>query len=72
MFEEAENDYLWVTRETPSAHYIDDIIFEFIDNEGGCQLNSKSRSQSNSYFDYDTNYCNMWTVMNGVGGFLGV
>lgn len=72
VYEEQQGVYIWVTRETPTAHYIDDIIFQFSQNGSTCNLSAKSRSQSPSYFDYDTNYCNMWTVMNGVGGYNGV
>ena len=26
-----ENDYIWATRETPTNHYFDDVIFVFVD-----------------------------------------
>ena len=73
MVESVENDYIWVTRTTPVARYIDDIIFIFyektVDNAPYCEVSARSRSQSFSYFDYNTNYCNMWIVYNSVGGF---
>lgn len=66
--EEAENVYLWTTRTTPKAHYVDDIIFEFkAINESACQVASKSRSQTMSYYDYDTNFCNMWNPLSRAG-----
>ncbi len=71
---EAERpQYIWATRETPTAHYIDDIIFVFVSQrvDGGfqCQVQARSRSQTLSYFDYNTNYCNMWTVIRAIGGY---
>ena len=32
-----EDDYIWCTRETPTNHYFDDIIFVFVEQhvEGG-------------------------------------
>lgn len=56
--ESATNDYIWTLRETPSAHYVDDIIFEYKQSGSDCVVNSKSRSQTLSYYDYETNYCN--------------
>ena len=71
--ESTVNDYLWVTRTTPVAKYVDDIIFIFyekiVDSAPYCEVSARSRSQTFSYFDYDTNYCNMWTVYQSVGGF---
>ena len=71
--ESKDSDYVWVTRETPKAHYIDDILFVFLNSGNStnpsCDVQSRSRSQTLSYFDYDTNYCNMWTVFQGVGGY---
>ena len=73
MRELNQGEYIWATRETPTNHYFDDVIFVFISQhiEGGtqCQVQARSRSQSLSYFDYNTNYCNMWTVLKAVGGF---
>lgn len=67
--EEATNDYLWTIRETPTHHYKDDIIFELKPSGNSCIVNSKSRSESPSVYDYETNYCNQWTVHQKVGGF---
>ena len=62
-----EEEYLWFTRTTPSAKFVDDIDFQFFGNPAdfqakGCTVKARSRSQSLSYYDYDTNYCNMWNV----------
>eukprot|EP00178_Gracilaria_changii_P004817 TRINITY_DN17840_c0_g1_i1.p1 TRINITY_DN17840_c0_g1~~TRINITY_DN17840_c0_g1_i1.p1 ORF type:complete len:159 (+),score=19.05 TRINITY_DN17840_c0_g1_i1:2-478(+) len=66
--EEAQDVYLWTTRTTPKAHYVDDIIFEMQPvNDATCTVNSKSRSQSFSYYDYNTNFCNMWNVLSRAG-----
>jgi len=65
-----------VTRTTPTKHYVDDIEFTLTPgksnsayNVGGetCTIMAKSRSESLSYLDYDTNYCNMWNVLRGSG-----
>ncbi|CDW82094.1 UNKNOWN [Stylonychia lemnae] len=66
------SDYVWSTRTTPTHHYVDDIIFETDASNGDCVVESKSRSESLSYYDYETNYCNMWAVHNVVGGFTDV
>ena len=40
--------YIWASRETPTAHYVDDIIFVFVPQrvDGGtqCQVQARSRS----------------------------
>merc|ERR1712127_439107 len=61
--------YIWTTRTTPIHKYVDDQIFEFYPNGTSCDVRAKSRSQPSSYYDYDTNYCNMWNVFNSVGSF---
>ena len=69
---EEGDDYVWFTRTTPTAHYVDDIMFkvsEDKENTEDCIVYGKSRSQTLSFYDYDTNYCNMWNVFNGVGYF---
>ena len=68
--EDGANDFFWVTRTTPVKHYVDDIIFEVKGAQnGGCTVSSRSRSQTLSYYDYNTNYCNMYNVvrMSGLG-----
>eukprot|EP00347_Sterkiella_histriomuscorum_P010391 403376478 len=66
---EQDADYVWTTRTTPTKHYVDDIIFELTQNGADCQVDSKSRSQTLSIYDYETNYCNMWTVHDAASGF---
>ena len=53
---------LWAqaTRTTPTHHYVDDILFEIKENK----VDARSRSRTLSYYDFETNYCNMWNVMN--------
>ena len=58
---------LWVTRTTPTAHYIDDIEFTLTGTGAICSIAAKSRSESPSYYDYDTNYCNMYNVFKSSG-----
>eukprot|EP00347_Sterkiella_histriomuscorum_P005487 403356427 len=66
---ESDSDYVWTTRETPTHHYIDDILFETSQKDSDCVVTSKSRSQALSYYDYETNFCNMWAVHNTTNGF---
>ena len=73
VWDATEEENLWVTRTTPTKHYVDDIYFDFIPpntedfNVKGCTVKGKSRSQSLSVYDYNTNYCNMWNVLKAVG-----
>ena len=71
IWDAIELEQMWVTRTTPTKHYVDDIIFEYFGNPKdfrvkGCKVKGRSRSQSLSYYDYDTNYCNMWNVFQQV------
>ena len=61
--EDALNDYVWTTRLTSGKKYTDDVIFELEADTAGCKVAMKSRSQSLSYIDYNTNYCNMYNVL---------
>ena len=65
--EEAQDDYIWSTRLTLNKKYTDDQLFEFQSSTTGCNVVSKSRSQSVSYLDNDVNFCNLWNVFNGTG-----
>ena len=66
---ETDNSSIWATRTTPVKHYVDDILFQYSSNSnGGCSIAAKSRSQTLSYYDYSTNFCNMWNVFQVVGG----
>jgi hypothetical protein len=64
------NDTVWVTRTTPTKHYIDDVIFELSGASAianSCKVLSRSRSRKLSYYDYDTNFCNMYNVFRTSG-----
>ena len=65
--EGADNQYLWVTRTTPVKHYVDDILMAVSGDGSSCTVASKSRSETLSYYDYDTNFCNQWNVWNKTG-----
>jgi len=58
---------LWVTRTTPTKHYVDDIEFLLTDQGSVCNISAKSRSETMSYYDYDTNFCNMYNVFKSSG-----
>ena len=65
-----ENKYFWLTRTTPVKKYVDDIAFEFLPTASGdCIVKSRSRSQSLSYYDYSTNYCNIWNPLKYTANF---
>ncbi len=64
-----QDTYFWMTRTTPVHKYVDDIGFEFIQSGSNCVVKSLSRSQSLSYYDYSTNYCNMWNPLHYTGAF---
>ena len=68
LYEDGD-DYVWSTRLTRDKKYTDDQIFEFVDNSSGCSVTGHSRSQSPSQYDYSVNFCNLWNVYNGIGGF---
>ena len=61
--ESAQDTYFWMTRTTPVHKYVDDILFELTETDAGCGVKAKSRSRSLSYYDYSTNYCNMWNPL---------
>ena len=61
--------YYWATRKTPTRAFVDDVIFVLFEMSATqCKVTGKSRSQSESYYDYETNYCNMWNVLDRSGG----
>ena len=57
---------IWAQRETPTAHYVDDILFNIATNPsmpaGVCNVFAHSRSETMSFGDANTNYCNVWNV----------
>ena len=63
-FNSVADKSLWYTRETPKKHYIDDVEWLFTDNSaGGCEISGRSRSRTESIYDYDTNFCNIWNPL---------
>ena len=66
---ESSSEYFWVTRTTPVHKYVDDIAFELSDSADGCVVKSRSRSRTLSYYDYSTNYCNMWNPLHNADTF---
>ena len=65
---EVEGANIWVTRTTPTKHYVDDIEFTYTVNSATtCGVVAKSRSQTLSVYDYDTNYCNMYNPLRQSG-----
>merc|ERR1712127_167054 len=67
VHQEVENKSIWVTRTTPTKHYVDDIEFVLTDSGSSCSVSAKSRSETLSYYDYDTNYCYMYNVFKSSG-----
>jgi len=65
--QEVTDSSLWVTRTTPTKHYVDDIEFIFTAKGATCDVAAKSRSETLSYYDYDTNFCNMYNVFKSSG-----
>ena len=60
--------YIWATRLGSGGKYTDDVMWEFGDIvEGNCLIHAKSRSQSISVLDYNTNYCNIFNVFRMSG-----
>ena len=57
----------WYTRRGAGGKYTDDVEFVTSASNGGCSVVSKSQSQSLSYYDYDTNYCNMYNPIRKSG-----
>eukprot|EP00347_Sterkiella_histriomuscorum_P012499 403368346 len=67
--ESLPQDYIWATRTTPVQRYVDDIIFEVEQKGEDCVVKAKSRSQTFSIYDFETNYCNIYNVHRYIGGF---
>merc|ERR1711957_1136614 len=51
---------LWFTRTTPKKHYVEWL---FTSNGTGCSIEGRSRSRTESIYDYDTNFCNIWNPL---------
>lgn len=67
--DQKQDTYFWTTRTTPVKKYVDDIAFELSQVGGDCVVKSRSKSQSLSYYDYSTNFCNMWNPLKNTGAF---
>jgi hypothetical protein len=54
------------TRVTPSGRYTDDFMLVFLPNANldECTVTGLSRSQSLSFYDFGTNYCNLEVPLN--------
>lgn len=65
--QEVAGSSIWVTRTTPTKHYVDDIEFLLTAKGDTCEVSAKSRSETLSYYDYNTNYCNMYNVFKSSG-----
>ena len=59
----ASNSQLWYTRLTSGKKYTDDMEYILTDDAAGCKITGNSRSQSLSYYDYYTNYCNIYNPL---------
>ena len=59
----AESSQLWYTRVTSGKKYTDDMEYILTDDAAGCKITGNSRSQSLSYYDYYTNYCNNYNPL---------
>lgn len=53
---------LHIQHETPVKHYVDDITMSFKDSGSDCVIDAKSESEPSSYYDYDTNFCNIFNL----------
>lgn len=65
MKEQINDNTIWLTHSLTASEttYIDDIEFSYIDtSDGKCEVHAKSRSQAALYWDYNTNYCNMYNL----------
>ena len=58
---------LWYTRLGAGKKYTDDMQLYVEKSGSGCKITGKSRSQSLSYYDYYTNYCNMYNPLRKSG-----
>eukprot|EP00486_Rosalina_sp_Unknown_P007770 CAMPEP_0201580598 /NCGR_PEP_ID=MMETSP0190_2-20130828/51301_1 /ASSEMBLY_ACC=CAM_ASM_000263 /TAXON_ID=37353 /ORGANISM="Rosalina sp." /LENGTH=127 /DNA_ID=CAMNT_0048016999 /DNA_START=215 /DNA_END=598 /DNA_ORIENTATION=+ len=58
-----ENGFDHFTHTTPVHHYTDDIeFFDFTQNGQDVVVGTGSKSEPNSFYDYDTNFCNIFNL----------
>merc|ERR1719469_162329 len=62
LFDHADNKSVWATRTGPGKKYTDDVMWEFTSVGTECNVHSKSRSQSLSYWDSYFNFCNQYNA----------
>merc|ERR1719492_676889 len=55
------------THTTPIHRYVDDLTFKFENQDNGCLIDANSISETLSYLDFGTNYCNLFNLMDGSG-----
>ena len=63
--------YIWMLHKSQSS-WVDDVIFETLQLNDGCQITGRSRTQSTFHSAGEENYCNLWNVYNAVGSFTGL
>ena len=63
----ANGSQLWFTRLGAGKKYTDDMEFLLSADPAGCKVTGKSQSQSLSYYDFYTNYCNMYNPLRVSG-----
>jgi len=56
---EGDLNYVWAYRLTGDKKYTDDLVYTLEDKENSCHIEGQSRSQSASYWDFYTNFCNI-------------
>ena len=64
FYEKQGDQWVWLKRTTANGKYTDNIQIEGdseIDNE--CRIVGKSQSEVLSYYDYETNYCNIYNLL---------
>ena len=70
-----DHEFIWAERESKD-HYIDDVLFQFIetslDDKKDCIVSAKSKSQTLSFYDWNTNFCNIWNVLHEVPTFTDI
>ena len=64
---ESSKDYTLATRTTgDGSNFVDKFKMTYHDIQGtGCVIDSCSEAQSQSLYDYSTNYCNMYNLLCG-------
>ena len=65
--DEEETSYIWSERLTGDSKYTDDVVLTFTERDDAhCHIEGFSRSQSASYWDYYTNFCNVRNLLKTV------